>query len=896
MENWMQSTISHPKYHGARFYKCALQVNPFDYSLRHGKDSGATNEGEYNQKILQACQCAEIKVVGLAGHGNVETSEKLRQLLRKNDIVVFPGFEISSSEKIHMVCLFSENTTLENLNHCLGALAGNSVKELGVNPTTPSSLPCLDIAPKVKELGGFWFAPHMDGKNGMLEDHTHWKEIWKKHDLVRVGALSKDIENISEGIRHILENKDPNYQRERPIAIIQANDVSNPADLHKPKASCWIKMTTPTFNSFIQAFFDKESRVSLQIPKIADFSRIESIEWSGGGFFQDSAVKFSPHLNTVIGGRGAGKSSFLESVRYVLNQMPVAEESAKIFDSMVGENLKDSKITIRLWSHKQAKYYSVSRRFGEIPQIKNEEGELSHLTVDDILSGVDILGQNEILEISRDEEKVRNLLDRFLPDADSSLGGIEKIKGELRTNRVRLLQLEEECDKLKQITEAEEALKEQMQSLQAQGMEGKIKDYSHIAEEKLFLGKMEAVVAELNEWFGGLNDVIGEFPNIPPASNEWPNADEIREIHKLFESVFMEATRNRNTVLEITKKKEADVGDRKKILAIAWDGLQDELSQLSQKLPQQNGASATDALGRYKKLADRLAQIARAKQVEKKKKTALISTMTSRQNLLDKYRELHFSRFKKLRNAAERLNKGALAGKINIGIKRMQLRGELKNFLKSKVKGVGEAGLDWLEKTSKIDIVTIAKAIRNNSANELRGIFSDHSPPPGVADKIIRMERGDSYELEEVVIDDGVVIALNLAETGKLDYRPLDKLSTGQRCTAILGLFLLDRKYPLILDQPEDHLDNAFVAEHIVAQIREIKKGCQLILSTHNPNIPVFGDAELIAVLETDEGRKVSIEDERLGSIDKDSVKEQVARILDGGREAFNVRREKYGY
>ena len=106
--------------HFAQFYKCALQVNPYCYSAYRG--NSIKDEDEYNASILQKCKQYSIQVVGLANHGDVDSSESLRKLLSENGIVVFPGFEIMSAEKIHMVCLFPENKTISDLNRYLGAL------------------------------------------------------------------------------------------------------------------------------------------------------------------------------------------------------------------------------------------------------------------------------------------------------------------------------------------------------------------------------------------------------------------------------------------------------------------------------------------------------------------------------------------------------------------------------------------------------------------------------------------------------------------------------------------------------------------------------------------------------------------------------------------------------
>ena len=126
-------------------------------------------------------------------------------------------------------------------------------------------------------------------------------------------------------------------------------------------------------------------------------------------------------------------------------------------------------------------------------------------------------------------------------------------------------------------------------------------------------------------------------------------------------------------------------------------------------------------------------------------------------------------------------------------------------------------------------------------------------------------------------------------------YRDLDRLSTGQQCTAILHLLLLDNPDPLIMDQPEDNLDNAFIAERIVQELRTAKTERQFLFATHNANIPVFGDAEWIGVCSASEDR-AEMPVEAQGSIDIPAIRDQVASILEGGKEAFMQRKEKYGF
>jgi ABC-type cobalamin/Fe3+-siderophores transport system ATPase subunit len=124
----------------------------------------------------------------------------------------------------------------------------------------------------------------------------------------------------------------------------------------------------------------------------------------------------------------------------------------------------------------------------------------------------------------------------------------------------------------------------------------------------------------------------------------------------------------------------------------------------------------------------------------------------------------------------------------------------------------------------------------------------------------------------------------------------LENLSTGQKATAVLLLLLLESDAPLVVDQPEDDLDNRFITEGVVPKIREEKERRQFIFATHNANIPVLGDAELVATLKPDGSGHAAIPPEWLGSIDCELVRDSIGEVLEGGREAFEIRRLKYGY
>ena len=139
--------------------------------------------------------------------------------------------------------------------------------------------------------------------------------------------------------------------------------------------------------------------------------------------------------------------------------------------------------------------------------------------------------------------------------------------------------------------------------------------------------------------------------------------------------------------------------------------------------------------------------------------------------------------------------------------------------------------------------------------------------------------------LQETEWEDEVSILLN--------DRPVGELSPGQRSSAMLPLIALAETTPLVIDQPEDNLDNRLIGQVLAEILGALKEKRQIIVCTHNPNIVVSGDAEQVIVLDAISDRKAKVE--KHGSIDNEDIVQSVIEIMEGGRDAFRVRQHRYG-
>ncbi len=138
--------------------------------------------------------------------------------------------------------------------------------------------------------------------------------------------------------------------------------------------------------------------------------------------------------------------------------------------------------------------------------------------------------------------------------------------------------------------------------------------------------------------------------------------------------------------------------------------------------------------------------------------------------------------------------------------------------------------------------------------------------------------------------EDGLNVEYSRSGDGD-DFQPIGKASAGQRSAAMLAFLLAHGEEPLVLDQPEDDLDNQLIYDLIVRQIREQKLKRQIIIVTHNANVVVNGDAEMLHVLDF---RNQCFIRQR-GSLQQDAMRAEVCRVMEGGREAFDLRYRRLG-
>ena len=873
----------------AKFWKCALHVNSSGYIAYRGQEHDLSEE-EFNNRLVQTCKEENIKVIGLADHGNVDAVDAIRSLMNEHDIIVFPGFEISSTEKVHFVCLFSESTIKDRLNRYLGKLDLTGTADV----VRPSNLGANDLIRKVNELGGFIYAAHITLDNGILKQKLN--HVWS-NIMLRAAQIPGAIADVPDNFKNILLNKNPDYQRERPIGIVNAKDVAIPEDLKDPSASCLIKMTAPSFQSFKTAFLDPDSRIRLNSDvQEYYYSRIERITVTGGFLDGIDINPFSDHLNAVIGGRGTGKSTLLECLRYVLDKRPSGRDAQKKHDEIIKENLGKANGRIEIYvrsSARNGQRYIISRKYPDPVIIKDESGNVSNYTVQDILPEVEIFGQNEILEIAQDKDGLFQIIQRFLPESiKGSELKIAEIQRKLEDNVSRLIKAEESLSGLQGKIAQLPKLEEEANQYKKLGVEDISKVVPKLERERTLFVRIQE---ELKTISSAIDTVENSLPDTIFISDniicELPHGEDFKSIRLSFDELKAKYAEQiqamRATYATYQTKIMADIeGIKIKI--------QDEESKLEKSfktLPSLEGKSGKEIGVAYQNLLKRIEQVKPTEAQIKALKKSIEAFQQERRNILSELSELRSNRSSELSRAIKSLNK-KLDRKLKITLIPEGSRKSLKDFiLECNLEGIGEKRLAWIDTADALSPLALASAIRESKE---KLISSNWGITPNTAEALLRLSPSQLYKLEGLGLPDLVNIELNVSHTIE-QYKDIKNLSTGQQCTAILHLLMLKNRDPLIMDQPEDNLDNAFIAERIVTELRASKIERQFLFATHNANIPVFGDAEWIGILEsTSDG--ATLPNERQGSIDSITVRDRAADILEGGKTAFLQRKEKYGY
>ncbi len=874
---------------GARFYRCALQINTYAYLQRHHKQTAYGSEAEYNDAIVQACIANGIEVIAVTDHYRVQSSMSLVGAARDAGLRAFGGFEAVSKDGVHFLCLFDPDKD-DRLERFIGACGVQD----STRPSPIGSLDSVELLDASREWGAATIAAHVASKGGLLRTLQGQSriDVWTSPNLLAC-ALPGPVEDAPDGIRQILLNKDAEHRRPHAVAIINASDANGPEDLRKHSTSCLIKMSEVSVEAFRQAFLDPESRIRLNSDSLPEpHAEFVSMTWEGG-FLGDTSVHFNGNLNALVGGRGTGKSTMIESIRYALGLEPLGEEARKAHEGVVKHVLRPgTKVSLLVRSHLLPQsHYMIERSVPNPPTVTDETGDVLTILPREVMPRVQVFGQHEISELARSPEKRTLLLERFA-ERDPALSGRKReLRVALERSRGRIVEVRREMEMLEERLAALPGLEEMQKRFRQAGLEERLKEKSLLVrEENLF-----SIVGERLEPFRTLHRELVEDLLIDAAFvsdralDGLPNAKTLGEIGKVLATLSTRLDKIGSQFADALSAADTEIASIRSV----WNEQRKAVEETYELLLRDLQKSRIDGaefiqlrkqIEELRPLKDRLTSLGKDLETHE----------AHRRKLLSEWEDVKGREHREIAEAARKISK-KLSGRVRVEVTMAGSQEPLEEVLRT-VKGNLAAALERFRRVDQLSLRELSQRCRDGK----QSLISAYGLPPGAAERIAGAGLDLHMKIEEVELPATTHIELNTAADGESAvWRTLDALSTGQKATAVLLLLLLDSEAPLVIDQPEDDLDNRFITEGIVPIMRWEKRKRQFVFSTHNANIPVLGDAELILGLtasgEAGDGR-ATIDTKHMGSIDSRPVRELVEETLEGGKDAFEMRRSKYGF
>ncbi len=869
---------------GAVWRRAALQVNPFAYHLVDNRTPPVPTEADYNAGLAAAFVSEGVDIVGITDHWRVRGSEGLRQELTAAGITVFPGFEATSSEGVHVLVLFDPSASVDDVQR--------RISECGVDARTGHSSPCdkqvVELLAMTRTWGAVAVPAHVTGGAGLLTNLTGQARIraWQCGDLHAVAVSATPDQRH----RTILEGTAPEYRRDHAVAVLAACDVNTDQDVAKPFATTWLKLSSPTAQGLDTAFRTPGTRVSRTDPGAHAGVRLAAVSWDGG-FLHGVTLRLNEGLNVLIGGRGSGKSTVLESIRFAVGLKPVTrrgqDQHAQVITQVLGTA---GKVTVLVeCTQPSRRVLRIERTVGASPRVFDQAtGDLLAAKPADLVPGVEVYGQRELADVADDKGYQTALLERLLPDGRAVT--VDDVQQKLVHNRKALLDVDAERsrvdERLARLGVVEEKLRVYADTQAPQAL---ATQRLHQREGRLFDVAVERV-DDVADGVRVLRDAAGLDTTFlsPSARAGLPNDVVLVELSSVLDGLG-------EGLRELAEHADALVAAARERMRRLQQGWAETTSAEQQRLDvvlRDLSAAGIDA-GDYLPLQAERDALQSLRNESPRLAGRRDSLVSERRTLLDELEERVAERTRRLDRAGRRVEgqppllRVAVDQRLDIDVLIALLRG-------------GLAGrLDKVEEAVRSGRVKSGRVLSDLARQGWAALVEELGLTEGQARRLADAEVALLLELEEAVPSPFPVIELNIAEPDSPVWRPLEALSTGQKATALLLLLLNAGDAPLLVDQPEDDLDNRFISEGIVPRLRDQKSGRQFVLSTHNANIPVLADADLIAALATE--RDVSrvhavLPAERVGSLDDGPVRELVEELLEGGKTAFETRRYRYGF
>ena len=928
---------------GAHFFRCDFQVHsPRDRQWTGTPRVADGDRVEYAASLIAACRERSLDAIAITDHHDMAFVSYVRQaaaqetdsdgnLLHARDrIVVFPGIELTLAVPCQAILLLDADFEDNRFDAVLTALAITPAPVGDEKTIQTERLDNIDSlrSLKVKLDEHSWLRdryiifPNVSGEGKFSLLRSGMAPKYKDMPFVG-GYLDGAKDGLKSGTLNIIAGKDKAWGNKR-IACIQTSDNRREDHADLGKHSSWIKWAGPTAEALRQACLAQESRISDTEPSIPSVV-ITSISVQNSSFLGPVELAFNPQYNALIGGRGTGKSTILEYVRWALCDQPPAGSDDDTPDyqarraRLIEGTLKPLGATVDVTFTVNGVPHLVRRasKDGTV-QIKVGDDELRPCTEYEVrtLLPVQAYSQKQLSNVSvRLDELARFItapirtelgqLERKMDEQHEQLRKTystrqrqKAIEKDLARLSLEIRSYQEQANRLRTSLGG---LSEQDRTLLDLGSHYDSAEQAVDARKKR-LHDAGGQIDQLLELLGG--EIRGDLAGLP---DEFPE-------ETLLAGLFAEYGALVTGISDALSKAKSEIDQA---LAEREDS---KWSQWRTRLEAYR-QDYSDALNRSSAHRDRMEQL---KGLEtkvaslQKERTRLSDELISLQKAgeaylaeQDRLHELRRQRDDLIQGQCEALTDRS-GGAIRAIVRRFSNADAFSELLRERLSGSGI-------RKDRIEQISGAILAAEDSHRSWLGTLEDletlanFDPDKDSAEHLPETPfltsagatKGDCDKLaRKLTPDDWLALSLTEIESQPhFEYRSREgeyinfsNASSGQQATALLRTLLNQAGPPLLIDQPEEDLDNP-VMQEIVEQIWAAKRRRQLIFVSHNANLVVNGDAELVAWCEyrkagDQSGGKIAGE----GAIDIPDVREAIKRIMEGGEAAFNLRREKYGF
>jgi ABC-type lipoprotein export system ATPase subunit len=891
---------------------------------------------------LLAYMRASVDAVAVTDHNCSDWIEPLQQALTTlnaerpagwRPLVLFPGVEISAGDGLHLLALFAPGTSNAQLGGLLhGKLNGwRADKPSAERQCTQST---ADVIDAVHALGGLAIPAHADKVNGLL--------------FGRVDALGQFQPQVaSRCIDDVLQRADALELQDAASAaqahfagklsgraIVAGSDAPH-RTANAGRRAMWVKMTQPNFDGLRLALLDPESALQRALPDTPPPQTMPGL-WirsltvenlhlrrSGVGPLQ---VQFNPAYNAVIGGRGSGKSTLIECLRLALARdgelQRLGGDLWRSFENfrkpyrsrdqpglVLPETSLTAEVVKGVGEHAETLRYVWRRTAGNefassVQRMEQGQWRDTGLSAAQAMAAfaVRIFSQKQVLGLADKPQALLDYIDEAIRD-DKQVW-----QQEFDARRAALLEARRKHRALRAEIAHKPALELEHKQASRKALVFAnsnfgplLKDFQRSTQQERAMGDFHRLLAQDVEVLREALDQVVHLQDTELTGFDAQTKDEIvarNATLALRNSLLAQRAVIAQAVVQMTQALAQAETSRK---GSAWqatarahiEAYQREMERLKAEgiHSAQEAATAVAAVDRLGKQLNRLKAFEEQLPAAEASVQQAMESLTRQREALTVLRngfiaEL-FARNDSLKVQLRSMAHGAgavvaLRGKLRLPDTAQwadvwadpeddtqQPTGFLWDATDSKLpSSVGERLQEMKRDLESADRDVLATQVHGKLINRLKEL------PPEAFDELATWFPDDEVRLEYRPAADQA-------------YKSIAQASAGQQAAAMLSFLLAHGDEPMLLDQPEDDLDNALVSQLVVTQLRKNKQRRQLIIVTHNANIVVNGDAELVLTMGFAGGQIQLLSS---GGMQETQVREDICRVMEGGKEAFRQR------